>query len=79
MELLDIGERFPFYEDFIRAHTSAIVTPESKAKTQLSIIRDFIKTQGDLTVHRNFRTRLGSFADFQATFCDLIGKKKDFA
>ena len=31
-ELVDIGERYPFYEDFIQEHASAIVTPESRAK-----------------------------------------------
>ena len=65
-ELVDKCERFLFYEDFIRGNTSAIVIPESRAKTQLSIIGDFIKNQGDLTVLRNLWASLGSFTDFQA-------------
>ena len=71
MELVDVRERLPFYEDFTRGHTSAIVTPESRAKTQLSKIGHFIKTQGDLTVLRNLWSRLGSFTKFQAPLCDF--------
>ena len=30
-ELLDIGERFPSYEDFIKGTTTALVNPESQS------------------------------------------------
>ena len=77
MELVDIEERIPFYEDFVRGHASAIVTPESRAETQLSIIRDFIKTYGAFTVLGNLLGRIDSFTDFQAPLCDLDwGDKK---
>ena len=79
MELEDVGERFPFYEDFTRGHTSAIVTPESRAKFQLSKIGHFIKTQGDLTVLRNLWSRFSSFTNFQAPSVILTGEKKDLA
>ena len=41
-ELVDIGERFPFYEDFIRGTTTALVTQEARVKTQLCLVGDFI-------------------------------------
>ena len=34
-ELVDIGERFPFYDDFIKGRTDPLVTPDSRARTQL--------------------------------------------
>ena len=48
-ELVDIGERFPFYDDYIKGST----TGESRAKSQLCLVGDFAKTQGDMMVLRN--------------------------
>ena len=47
-ELVNIGERFPFYDDYIKGSTTALVTAESRAKTQLCLVGDFAKTQGHL-------------------------------
>ena len=66
-ELVDIGERFPFYDDYIKGSTTALVTAESRAKTQLCLVGDFAKTQGDMMVLRNLWSRMGSFTNHQAT------------
>ena len=66
-ELVDIGERFPFYDDYIKGSTTALFTAESRTKTQLSLVGDFVKTQGDLMVLRNLWSRMGSFTNHQAT------------
>ena len=42
-ELVDIGERFPFFEDFIQGQTAPLITPESRARIQLCIIGDFMQ------------------------------------
>ena len=70
-ELVDIGERFPFYEDFLKGSTTALVTPDSRAKTQLCIIADFIQHQGDILLLRNLWSRIGSYTNHQAVFCDF--------
>ena len=71
VELVDIGERFPFYEDLVKGSTTALVTPEARIKTQLRLVGDFIKTQGDMMVLRNLWSRMGSFTNHQATFNDF--------
>ena len=71
VELVDIGERFPFYEDFLRGTTTALVTQEARVKTQLCLVGDFIKTIGDLTVLRNLWSRMGAYTNNQATVCDF--------
>ena len=71
LELVDIGERFPFYNDFVKGSTTALVTPEARIKTQLCLVGDFIKTQGDLMVLRNLWSRMGPFTNHQATFNDF--------
>ena len=70
-ELVDVGERFPFYEDFIKGTTTVVVTPESRSRTQLCLIGDFIHTHGNLSVLRNLWARVGSYTNHQAAFCDF--------
>ena len=70
-ELVDTGERFPFYHDFIEGRTTALVTPESRAKTQLRIVGDFIQRQGDFFVLRSLWSSISSLTDHQASLCDF--------
>ena len=46
-ELVDIGERFPFYDDFVKGTATTLVTPASRAKTQIHLVADFVQHQGD--------------------------------
>ena len=71
VELVEIGERFRFYEDYIRGSTTALVTTESRAKTQLCLVGDFVKTHRDLMVLRNLWSRMESFTNHQATVTDF--------
>ena len=71
MELVDTGARFPSYDDFVKGSNTALVTTEAGAKTQLCLIGDFIKSQGDMMVLRNLWSRVGSFTNHQATFTDF--------
>ena len=52
-ELIDIGERFPFYDDFIRGRTAPLVTPESRARTQLSDWRVHPQTRRPVSPQEN--------------------------
>ena len=44
VELVGSGERFPSYDDFVLGRVTALVTPESRARTQLSNVGDFLQT-----------------------------------
>ena len=70
-ELVDIVERFPFYDDFLIGSSTALVTPDSRAKTEICIISDYIQTHGDLSLLRNLWARISSFTNYQATLCDF--------
>ena len=48
-----------------------MITPESRAKTQVCIVADFIRTQGDLSLLRNLWSRISSFTDHQASLCNF--------
>ena len=70
-ELVDIGERFPFYDDFIKGTSTALVTPESRAKTQIHLIADFIQHQGNIGVLRKLWSQIGSLTNYQSSYCDF--------
>ena len=71
VELVDIGERFPLYEDFVRSRTTPLITPESRARTQLSMVADFIQSHGDIAILRSIWAQISSFTDHQASLCDF--------
>ena len=69
-ELVDVGQRFPFYED-LKGSTTALVTPQSRSITPICLIGEFIQRQGDLSVLRNLWSRVGYFTDYQAALHDF--------
>ena len=71
VELVDIGERFPFYEDFVRGRSTPLITPESRARTQLNMVADFIQSHGDIAILRSMWAKISSFTDHQASLCDF--------
>ena len=70
-DLVDVGERFPFYDDFMQGRPTAMVTPESRAKLQLSIVGDFLQSQGDFSLLKNLWSRVSSLTDYQVSLCDF--------
>ena len=62
-DLVDVGERFPFYDDFVQGRTTDLVSPESRAKLQLSIVGDFLQTQGDFSLLKSLWSRVSAHTD----------------
>ena len=71
VELIDIGERFPFYDDFVKGKSTTLVTPASRAKTQIHLIGDFVQTHGNLGVLRRLWAQIGSLTNYQTSYCDF--------
>ena len=71
VELIDIGERFPFYDDFVKGTSTTLVTPASRAKTQIHLVGDFVQTHGDLGVLRRLWAQIGSLTNYQTSYCDF--------
>ena len=70
-ELVDIGERFPFYDDFVKGTATTLVTPASRAKTQIHLVADFVQHQGDISILRRMWSQVGSLTNYQASYCDF--------
>ena len=71
VELVDIGERFPFYDDFIKGTTTTLVTPEARTKTQIQLIGNFIQQLGDVGMLRKLWSQIGSLTNYQTSYCDF--------
>ena len=67
-ELVDKGQRLIFYENFRRL----LVTPDSRARTQICLGDDFVQTHGDLSLLRNLWSRDSSFTNYRAILWDSV-------
>ena len=70
-ELIDVGERHPFYEDYLKGHSSAPVTPQSRLQAQICLLGDFIQDSGNIAILRRLWARAGSYTGFQSVFQDF--------
>ena len=69
-ELVEIGDKLPFYEDFKASRVS--VTPgTSRSYTQLCLIGDYLKTGGNFAQLRSIWTNVGTFTNHQSLFSDF--------
>ena len=75
---MDIGERVPFYEDFLKGRAEPLVTPDSQAKTQLCVTADYLQSNGDLQLLRNVLARVSSYTNFRAELCDFDWSEERF-
>ena len=70
-ELVDNGVRHPFYEDYLKGHAFAPVTPQTRLQTQICLLGDFVQDSGNLTILRRLWARAGSYTGFQTAFQDF--------
>ena len=70
-ELVDVGERHPFYEDYLKGHSSAPVTPQSRMQAQICVLGDFVQDSGNIAILRRLWARAGSYTGFQSAFQDF--------
>ena len=70
-ELVDVGERHPFYEDYLKGHSSAPVTPQSRLQAQICLLGHFVQDSGNIAILRRLWARAGSYTGFQSVFQDF--------
>ena len=70
-ELVDVGERHPFYEDYLKGHSSAPVTPQSRLQAQICLLGDFVQDSVNIAILRRLWARAGSYTGFQSVFQDF--------
>ena len=69
--LVDIGPRFPFYDEYM-AGAGGLTSPEDvRLGTQISLIGRFVPYFGDFTILQRLWTEVGNFTNHQDLFGNL--------
>ena len=69
--LVDIGDKFPFFGDFVATLGGTSSSDELRMTTQISLIGLFVPHGGDLSLLRTLWTRFGVFTSHQVFFSDF--------
>ena len=69
--LVDIGDKFPFYDDYVATLGGKSNPDELRMTTQISLIGTFVPRGGDLSLLRNLWTQFGVFTSQQGFFSDF--------
>ena len=76
VELVDIGEKLPFYDEYMSGADHMSSLSENRARIQISVLGRFPSTYGDIDVLRNFWRDIGVVVNHQALFTDFIWTKE---
>ena len=70
-ELVDIGDKLPFYEEAMAGSSYMSSSPQNLANIQISILGHFLPLSGDIQVFRTLWQQIGVVVNHQALFSDI--------
>ena len=74
--LVDIGEKLPFYEDYIRGTDYMASSSDNRARIQISVLGNCLRSFGDISTLRNFWRDVGVIVNHQSYFTDFDWSKE---
>ena len=69
--LVDIGEKFPFYDEFMAGAQHMTSSSSNRARVQISVLGHYIPTFGDISALRVLWKDIGVVVNHQALFADF--------
>ena len=66
--LVEAGDRFPFYDDYMTSIGELTDPDDLRNSTLISLIGTFVPLDGNFSLLRMFRTKVGQFTNHQALF-----------
>ena len=69
--LVDIGEKLPYYHEAMSGNTHMTASSENRVRVQISILRHFLPSVGDLGLLRGLWKDVGVVVNHQALFSDF--------
>ena len=75
-ELVDIGEKLPFYEDYMQGTQYMASLSESRVKIQMSVLGHYLHSYGDIGTLSHFWRDIGVVVNHQALFTDFEWSKE---
>ena len=70
-ELVDIGEKLPFYEEAMSGVDHMASSPQNRACIQIQILGHYLPLSGDISVLRTIWQHTGTVVNHQALFADI--------
>ena len=74
--LVDIGDRMPFYEDYMAGQRDVTTTPDNRVRVQICVLGFFLPVFGDISVFRGLWSNLGSVMGHEASFLGFNCRKE---
>ena len=75
-ELVDTGEKLPFYEDYMQGTEYMASSFENRVKIQTSVLGHYLRSYGDIGTLRNFWRDIGVVVNHQSLFTDFDWSKE---
>ena len=76
VELVDIGEKLPFYDDYQRGTDYMASSSENRTKVQVSVLGHYLRSFGDISTLRNQWRDIGVVVNHQSLFTDFDWSKE---
>ena len=70
-ELVDIGEKFPFYDEIMAGNTHMTSSSDSRVMVQMSILEHFLPAFGNIGALKSLWRDVGVVVNQQALFADF--------
>ena len=76
MELVDIGEKLPFYDEDMTGADHMSSSSETRARIQISLLGHFLRAYGDIDILRSFWRDFGVVVNHQSLLTDFNWTKE---
>ena len=76
VELVDIGEKLPFYDEYMAGADHMSSSSENRARIQISVLGRVLPKYGDIDVLRSFWRDVGVVVNHQSVFTDFNWTKE---
>ena len=74
--LVDIGEKSPFYDEYIQGTDYLASSSDNRVRIQVSVLGNYLKSYGDISTLRNFWRDIGVVVNHQSLFTDFDWRKE---
>ena len=70
-ELVNIGEKLPFFDEYLQGTDYMAPSSESRARIQVSVLGNYLRSHGDISTLRSFWRDVGAVVNYQSLFTDF--------
>ena len=76
VELIDIGEKLPFYDEYLQGTDYMASSSENRVRVQISVLGNYLRSYGDISTLREFWRDIGVVVNHQSLFTNFDWSKE---